>query len=124
MYEEIDISLDTMPYSGGVTTCESLWMGVPVVSLCGVRPAGRNSAALLARAGLRHWVARTPEDYVALAVEQANQLERLAKLRGSLRNQVREVLCDAERFTRTLEAAFRNMWRKKMAPDGTVMKRG
>jgi protein O-GlcNAc transferase len=112
VYSDIDISLDTYPYTGGVTTCESLWMGVPVITLCGVRPPGRNSAALLARAGLSEWVAQTPEEYVALAARQADNLDQLAKLRTQLRDRVNETLCDAEGFTRKLEQAYSTMWRR------------
>jgi protein O-GlcNAc transferase len=123
VYDEIDISLDTLPYSGGVTTCESLWMGVPVVSLCGVRPAGRNSAAILIRAGLSDWVVSTTEEYVAVAIQKGKIPNQLAALRMQLREQVRAKLCDAERFTRELEAAFQNMWQMKMAVDRPRLER-
>ena len=83
VYNEIDVSLDTFPFTGGVTTCESLWMGVPVLSLCGVRPAGRNAAALLASVGLNDWIVNTPEEFVALGVRVAGELQRLAELRGA-----------------------------------------
>ena len=82
VFGEIDISLDTFPCTGGVTTCESLWMGVPVVSLCGIRPAGRNSAALLTRVGLADWTVKSPEEYVALAVGWEGRLAALAAIRG------------------------------------------
>jgi protein O-GlcNAc transferase len=112
VYGEIDISLDTFPCTGGVTTCESLWMGVPVLSLCGVRPAGRNSAALLARVGLGEWAVNTPEEYVALAVNWANNLNLLGELREQLRERMAATVCDARRFTRELENAYHVMWRK------------
>jgi protein O-GlcNAc transferase len=119
IYGLIDVSLDTFPCSGGVTTCEALWMGVPVLTLSGVRPASRNSAALLTRAGLADWVAQTPEQYVAVAVSAANNLDRLANLRTRLRDRVTETLCDAPRFTRALEDAYRNMWRRWCAKQGS-----
>src|SRR5262249_27500501 len=81
IYKEVDLTLDTFPCTGGVTTCESLWMGVPVLSLCGNRPASRNSAALLSRVGLHRWAVETPEQYVASAVDWASDLQRLANLR-------------------------------------------
>jgi len=112
IFEEIDVSLDSFPYTGGVTTCESLWMGVPVLSLRGVRPAGRNSAALLARVGLADWAVETPEQYLALGVRVANDLDRLAQLRSELRDRMAATLCDARRFTRELEDAYRTMWRR------------
>jgi len=112
IFGEIDLSLDAFPCTGGVTTCESLWMGVPVLSLCGARPAGRNSAALLTRVGLSDFVAQTPEQYLALAVGLANDLERLAQLRAELRERMTATLCDAGRFTPLLEEAYRTMWRR------------
>jgi predicted O-linked N-acetylglucosamine transferase (SPINDLY family) len=114
IYGEIDISLDTFPCTGGVTTCESLWMGVPVMTLCGVRPASRNSAALLSRAGLSDWVAQTPEEYVGLAVQRTKVLNDLSQLRAGMRDRIMPTLCDAQRFTRTLEDAYRSMWLKKL----------
>jgi protein O-GlcNAc transferase len=116
IYGEIDVSLDAFPFTGGVTTCESLWMGVPVLSLCGVRPAGRNAAALLATVGLNDWVVQTPQQYVALAVGMASELDRLSGLRAGLRDRVRATLCDAARFTRELEEAYRTMWRRWCGP--------
>ncbi len=85
IYEEIDVGLDAFPCTGGVTTCESLWMGVPVLSLCGVRPATRNSAAILARAGIRDWAVDTPDEYIAFALGLTDKLEQLAQLRSQLR---------------------------------------
>jgi protein O-GlcNAc transferase len=112
VYSEIDVGLDTFPYAGGVTTCESLWMGVPVLSLRGDRPAGRNSAAILARVGLAEWVVETPEEYVAAAARLPNELDLLAQLRATLRDRMATTLCDAAKFTRELEGAYRGMWQR------------
>jgi protein O-GlcNAc transferase len=112
VYGEIDVSLDTFPCTGGVTTCESLWMGVPILSLRGVRPAGRHSASHLARVGLNEWAVDTPKEYVALAVRLAGELDNLARLRAGLRDRMLPTLCDAQGFTRGLEAAYRAMWRR------------
>jgi len=112
IYGEIDISLDTFPCTGGVTTCESLWMGVPVLSLCGVRPVARNTAAHLTHVGLTDWVAQTPEQYVDLVVRVEKELDQLAQLRAGLRDRMVATLCDARRFTRVLEEAYRSMWRR------------
>jgi protein O-GlcNAc transferase len=121
VYSDVDVSLDVFPCTGGVTTCESLWMGVPVLSLCGVRPVARNTAGHLSRVGLSDWIVDSPEAYVALAVGLQNELDRLAKLRAGLRERVVKNLCDAEGFTRTLEDAFRTMWRRWCAQKkGTV----
>jgi predicted O-linked N-acetylglucosamine transferase (SPINDLY family) len=113
VYGEIDVSLDTFPCSGGVTTCESLWMGVPVLSLCGVRPMARNAASILTRVGLADWVVQTPDQYVAKAMRLSKELNQLAGLRAGLRERVRGTLCDAAKFTRALEDAFYNMWSRK-----------
>jgi protein O-GlcNAc transferase len=112
IYSEIDVSLDSFPFTGGVTTCEALWMGVPVLSLSGVRTAGRNAAALLTAAGLADWVVESPEKYTALAVRVASELDHLAEVRAGLRDRMKATLCDAGRFTRELEDAYRIMWRR------------
>jgi protein O-GlcNAc transferase len=110
VYEEIDVSLDSFPCTGGVTTCESLWMGVPVLTLCGARPMGRNSAAILTTVGLTDWITQTPDEYRALAVGLGNQIDELSRLRAGLRNQMLVTLCDGRRFTKVLEEAYRIMW--------------
>jgi protein O-GlcNAc transferase len=112
IYDEIDVSLDVFPYTGGTTTCESLWMGAPMLSLAGVRPVARGSAMLLAIVGLTDWVVPTPEAYVALAQRCARDLDALAAVRAGLRERMCGTLCDAERFTRGLEDAYRTMWRR------------
>jgi predicted O-linked N-acetylglucosamine transferase (SPINDLY family) len=112
VYGEIDVSLDAFPCTGGVTTCESLWMGVPMLTLCGVRPAGRNSAALLTRVGLTDWIAQTPEQFVGLAIRHSSNIEQLQTLRAGLRERMRTTLCDGPRFTRELEDAYHTMWQR------------
>ena len=123
VYDEIDVSLDAFPSTGGVTTCESLWMGVPVLSLCGHRPASRNAAALLTRMGLSDWIVHTPEDYLAAAMRLTVDLGRLALLRGELRDLVSKHLCDAGGFTRALEEAYRTMWRRWCAKQSASISR-
>jgi len=112
-YNEVDISLDPFPYSGGLTTCESLWMGVPVVTLPGPTFAGRHSATHLCNAGLGDWVVDSPDAYVDLAVRWANDIYGLARLRHGLRQQVAQSpLVDGPRFARHLENALGEMWRR------------
>ena len=111
-YNDGDIALDTFPYSGGLTTCEALWMGVPVVTWPGDRFESRHSLSHLSNAGVTETIARDPDDYVAIAVALAGDLPRLAGLRADLRPRLAgSPLCDADGFVRDLEAAFRAMWR-------------
>jgi predicted O-linked N-acetylglucosamine transferase (SPINDLY family) len=113
VYRAIDVSLDTFPWSGHTTACESLWMGVPVVTLRGTRQAGRMVASVLTQVGLTDLIAETPEQYADLAMRLARDPERLAGLRARLREQVRESpLCDGAGFTRSLEAAYREVWQR------------
>jgi predicted O-linked N-acetylglucosamine transferase (SPINDLY family) len=111
-YNQIDIALDPFPYSGGLTTIEALWMGVPTVMLPGEIFAARHSFSHMSNAGLTGWAAGDADAYVALAVRQAGDLPRLAALRAGLRGQVKaSPLCDAPRFGRNLGAALRHAWR-------------
>ncbi|HSY29957.1 MAG TPA: tetratricopeptide repeat protein, partial [Burkholderiaceae bacterium] len=110
-YNSVDISLDPFPYSGGATSAESLWMGVPVLTLSGERFISRQGVSLLMNVGLPEWVATDSDDYVARAVSHASDLQRLAALRRQLRQQVRQSpLFEAPRFAMNFKAAIRNMW--------------
>lgn len=111
VYGEMDIALDTFPYHGTTTTCEALWMGVPVVSLAGSTHVSRVGASLLANVGLPELVATCEDDYVRIAVELAQCTERLMNHRVTLRDSMRHSrLLDAQSFSRGIEAAFRQMW--------------
>jgi protein O-GlcNAc transferase len=110
---DIDIGLDPYPFCGGTTTCDALWMGVPVVTLRGATPVGRSGSSLLTRVGLSEWIANSPEDYVKLAAELAGDRDRLRGLRTTLRQRMREsILLDGRRFARCMEGLFRQMWVK------------
>lgn len=110
-YDEIDIALDTLPYSGTTTTCEALWMGVPVVTRAGDAHVSRVSASLLRCVGLPEFAGGTRQDYVDIAVRLAGDRSRLTELRRSLRaRMLASPLMNAERLTRSLERAFREMW--------------
>lgn len=111
MYEHVDIALDTFPYHGTTTTCEALWMGVPVISLAGQTHVSRVGVSILSSAGLGELLAKNAEEYVGLAVKLAADPRRLSELRAGLRDRMRSsVLMDAPRFARNIEAAFRKMW--------------
>jgi len=111
LYHHLDIALDPFPYNGGITTCEALWMGIPVISLAGETPVSRAGLSLLTNLGLPELVAHTDGEYIAIAESLAGDLPRLAELRRSLRDRMKHsVLMDAPRFARHVEQAYREMW--------------
>lgn len=111
LYNSIDIALDPFPYNGTTTTFESLWMGVPVVSLTGPTHASRVGASILQNAGLPQLIADAPECYVEIAAQLAEQPEVLTDLRAGMRNRLTgSVLLDSEGMTRKLEHALQEMW--------------
>ncbi len=111
-YHRVDIALDPFPYTGGTTSVEGLWMGVPVLTLAGKSFLSRQGVGLLMNSGLPEWIAADADDYVARAVSHASDLQRLAALRNGLRQQVTaSPIFDAPRFARHLEDALRGMWR-------------
>ena len=106
-----DIALDPFPYLGCTTTAESVWMGVPVIARPGELFSSRHSLSLLSSVGYTETIVTDLEAYVEKAVELAADLPRLAKLRGSLRSQIKSSsLCDAEKFTTNFEKACGRMW--------------
>lgn len=110
-YQRIDIALDTWPYSGGLTTCEALLMGVPVVTLPGPTFAGRHSATHLINAGLQELVTSSWEEYRQRVKELANDLPNLAVIRAGLRTILHySPVCDAPRFANHFNNALRAIW--------------
>jgi protein O-GlcNAc transferase len=113
LYTEVDIALDPFPYNGGLTTLESLWMGVPVITWPGETFAGRHSLTHLTTIGLTDTVASDPDHYVALAASLAGNLPGLASLRAGLRDRVASSpLCDGERFAGSFLHVLRDVWRE------------
>lgn len=111
LYQHIDIALDTFPYNGTTTTCEALWMGVPVLTLCGKSHAARVGASLLTCAGMADWIAESEQQFVAAAVAHASDLTGLSDLRASLRAHLADsALCDAPATARVFEQAVRLVW--------------
>ncbi|HXS40395.1 MAG TPA: tetratricopeptide repeat protein [Stellaceae bacterium] len=112
-YAEIDIALDPFPYNGTTTTCEAMWMGVPVITLIGAHHAGRVGFDLLSQLGLEELAAPDIDAYVETAVALAGDRARLERWRGELRERMRaSPLCDAPRFARDFESGLRRMWRE------------
>jgi hypothetical protein len=112
-YSQIDIALDTFPYNGTTTTCEALYMGVPVLAVEGKTHAGRVSAGILARVGLSDWIAQTEDGYIALAVQKAADIDALSRLRQEMRARMqRSNLMDRWLFVAQMQDAFQWMWRR------------
>ncbi|TAL12433.1 MAG: hypothetical protein EPO00_01785, partial [Chloroflexota bacterium] len=112
-YLGIDVTLDPFPANGGTTSCDSLWMGVPVVTLTGATPFSRVGLCHLSNLGLEELVARSPEEYEAIVVGLARDPGRLERLRLGLRQRMAaSPLTDGRRYTLNLEAAYRTMWRR------------
>lgn len=112
-YNKVDIALDPWPYSGGLTTCEAMFMGVPVVTYPGPTFAGRHSASHLTNAGLGQLVANSWEEYCELVVNLANDPENLANIRQHLRGALLESpVCDATGFARHFANAMRAIWQR------------
>lgn len=111
-YGDVDIGLDPFPFSGGVTSCEALWMGVPIVTWPGRRPVSRQTLGFLSAVGLPELAAADQERYLDIAADLASQPQRLARLRATLRARMAaSPLCDGPMFTRAFEDALRGLWR-------------
>jgi protein O-GlcNAc transferase len=114
-YRNIDVMLDTVPFSGGTTTAEALWMGVPTLTMSGNTLIARQGASLMAAAGLPNWVAESSEGYVSKAVYWSHHLKDLATLRVGLRAQVRaSPLFDSPRFALAFTEAIESAYNAKL----------
>lgn len=113
-YHEVDLCLDTFPYNGHTTTLDGLWMGVPVVSLCGQTPVSRAGFSLLSNLELAdEFVSRTEERFVELAKARCENIARLQAIRDSLRERMlASPLMDYRGFTRDIESAYRTFWQR------------
>jgi predicted O-linked N-acetylglucosamine transferase (SPINDLY family) len=112
-YGDVDVALDPFPFSGGLTSLEALWMGIPIVTMPGVRTVSRQTHGFLKLVGLEHLSCRGPDEYVERAVQLTRDVDALVELRRNLRGvMARSPLCDGAMFARNLESAYRDMWRE------------
>ncbi|HEX4055252.1 MAG TPA: tetratricopeptide repeat protein [Tepidisphaeraceae bacterium] len=113
VYDRLDICLDPLPYNGITTTCDALWMGVPVVSRIGPTAAGRAGLSILSNLQMPEFVAADDPHFIAIAAGLAEDFGKRSELRKSLRSRIRaSPVMDGKRFARNVEAAFRKMWRR------------
>jgi hypothetical protein len=113
-FSRIDFCVDTFPYAGDTTTCDGLWMGVPTLTLAGRSFHSRRGVSHLSNLGLEDWVAHGEEEYVTKAIGFASDAAMLARVRGELRQKMRQsALMDFAGYARRLEAAYRQMWERR-----------
>ncbi len=114
-YQQMDIALDTYPYAGTTTTFESLWMGVPVVTRCGVEPASRVGASILRQLGRSEWVASDRRGFVQTALRLIEDAAQRKDFRTNAREAMRlSGLTDGARFARSWQAAVRGVWQEQV----------
>ena len=120
-YGDVDVALDPFPYTGGITTCEALAMGVPVVTLRGTSHGARFGESLLVNANLAELIAAALEDYVRIAAALASAPDTLRVLRRNLRTMLRHApLTDAAGYVHDVEDAYRSIWAKFVRAAGTT----
>ena len=111
LYNTIDIGLDPFPYNGATTTCEALWMGVPVITLLGNCHVGRVGASILTNIDLEDFIAHDINGYIELAVEMSANLKYLMEIKTGLRERMKKApLCDGLSFAKDFEAIYQDMW--------------
>jgi predicted O-linked N-acetylglucosamine transferase (SPINDLY family) len=114
--QQVDITLDPFPVNGATTTCESLWLGVPVLTLVGERFLSRAGLSVLSAAQLLEFAAGTQEEYIQIATSLNCHLPRLAELRSNMRTHLKNTpLLDQQRFTYNLEEIYRDLWHRHVS---------
>jgi protein O-GlcNAc transferase len=112
-YDRIDIALDPFPFNGGTTTCDALWMGVPVITLAGHTAVQREGVSILTRAGFPEWIAQTPPNYIAIAKSLAGDVGKLSTLRAAMRQKLStSLLMNQKSYARGAEQAYRDAWQR------------
>ena len=113
LYDHVDIGLDPFPYNGTTTTCEALWMGIPVITMCGDRHSSRVGASILTHVGLEEFIATDIDEYINMAIKYANNMDSIKSIRADLRrNMQNSDLCNADAFAGNVEQAYQNMYSK------------
>jgi len=113
LYNSIDITLDSFPYNGTTTTCESLWMGVPTITLKGTKHASRVGASILTQTGLEEFIVNNEEDYILKAIDMAKHPEYLQSIRKSLRQSMENsTLCNGSLFAKKIEKTYLDLLKK------------
>ena len=111
LYHQVDLALDTYPYHGTTTTCEAMWMGVPVITLAGKTHVSRVGVSLLSRVGLTELIANSEEEYISKAINLANKPQKLADLRRQLRPKLQaSPLMNSSLITQSIEKVYRSVW--------------
>ena len=111
LYQRVHVALDTVPYNGTTTTCEAMWMGVPVVCVRGHRHASRVSASLVSAVGHAEWIAKDAQAFVTIAASLAADAKALTTLRATLRSHMQQSpLVDAAAYSKRFHAAIRKCW--------------
>ena len=110
VYNKIDISLDPFPFGGGTVSYESLWMGVPILTMLGELFMGRLSGSLMKQVGLSNWIVNSQSDYISIAISFSTNLGELGQIRQTLRQQARLSIFDGVKYTREFESALIKVW--------------
>lgn len=112
-YAEVDIALETIPYNGGTTTFQALWMGVPVIALTGENFCGRMGASIMQHLDMQEWIAENRVSYIETAIKMASDREKLLKTKSQLRDRMMSSpLCDVEGFASELDGIFQKIWKQ------------
>jgi predicted O-linked N-acetylglucosamine transferase (SPINDLY family) len=114
-YHRVDIALDTYPFNGATTTCQALWMGIPVITLVGQTPAARAGLSILSTVGFQEWIAYTPAEYLDICRKLCQNLEYLQNLRQQIRLRMQSSpVLDGGSYTRHLETIYQHLWKRKL----------
>ena len=113
VYNKIDIALDPFPFQGNTSTCESIWMGVPVITLKGDRYLSHFGESINSNLNMNNWIAKNYEEYISIAIKFSSDLNELSKIRMNLRKKtLNSPVCDSVRFSNQFSKMLWDVWRK------------